>query len=99
MHLRDSPSYVHPATTPPVGILRNGLLRGGAISDEYRRVVVPMDLLLKGARDFQTNRCAWVVFSGDGRAKQTYWIDDIRFHLDAEDVEADEPATTGGALP
>lgn len=87
VQLRDGPIDIFPTTTLRIGVVREGLVEGGAIAGEYRRVVIPLERMLKGAGDFHPESFAFVVFSGETRSGRTYWIDDIRFHLNKENIK------------
>ncbi|MHC5053401.1 MAG: hypothetical protein ACYTKD_01645 [Planctomycetota bacterium] len=88
VHIADSPENTFPTVSPPVRIAEGG---AGDGRDGWRRVAVPVARMLEGAKDFQPSQTTYVVFSGDGAATATWWIDDIRFFLSegdlAEDVE------------
>ena len=60
---------------------------GGTAGGEYRLVTVPIERLREGARGFQPNLTALVVFSGEVEKTTTYWLDDIRFFVSEEDLE------------
>jgi len=89
VQLRDQPTYAFSTTTPPAAIVAERLIEGGAIDGQFRRVVIPLSRLLKDAPAFQTRLFCWILFSGEGRAPATYWIDDLRFFLSKEDLESD----------
>jgi hypothetical protein len=89
LQLRDQPEYTAPSTTPAVGLVRDRMIEGGAMATEFRRVVIPLEPLLKRTASFQPRLFCWIVFSGEGRAPATYWIDDVRFVLTKEELETD----------
>ncbi len=89
LQLRDQPDYTAPSPTPPLGLVRDRAIEGGAITAEFRRVVVPLEPLLKRTPGFQPRLFCWLVFSGEGRAPATYWIDDLRFFPTKEDLDTE----------
>jgi hypothetical protein len=87
IRLNDFMPFSPSTTTPPLGLVKEGLVEGGKITDEWRRVVVPLKRLLKDAPQFQTARWQNVVLSGEGRLPVTYSIEDLRFLLTAEEAK------------
>jgi hypothetical protein len=88
VQLRDSQPFSLPTTTPPLGLLKDGFLDGGAITTQWRLVTIPLARLLKGAPQFEISRLGALVLSGEGKVPGTYWVDEIRFHLSADDLNA-----------
>ncbi|HUT36082.1 MAG TPA: choice-of-anchor X domain-containing protein [Planctomycetota bacterium] len=84
VQFRDQPDYIAPTTTPPVS-----LGGAGAVTAKFRRVVIPLEPLLARTPGFLTRLFCWVVFSGEGRAQGTWWVDDIRLFRTKEDLETD----------
>ena len=89
VQLRDQPDYSAPATTPPVGLVKDRVIDGGALTGQFRRVVIPLEPLLRRAPGFQPRLFCWLIFSSQGRAPATYWIDDLRFFPTKEELETD----------
>jgi hypothetical protein len=89
VQLRDSPTYIYPTTTPRVDFVAERLIDGGAITAEFRRVVIPLSRFLAEAPNFHKHLFCWLVLSGDGPSARSYWIDDIRFFQSREALEAD----------
>ena len=88
VQFRDGSESAYPTTTPPVPVLKEGLVEGGTIDREYRRVVVPVHRVIKDTPKFRPDRLCYVIFSGPGGSPRNYWIDLIRFHLDKEDLDS-----------
>ena len=88
VRLNDFMPFSPSTTTPPLGLMKEGLVEGGQITDEWRRVVVPLKRFLKDAPQFQTARWQNVVLSGEGQSPVTYSIEDLRFLLTAEEAKA-----------
>jgi hypothetical protein len=93
VHLSDRPDKSFPVTTPPVPIVAGGFVRGGGLSSEWRRAVVPLVRLLREARaspaggqGFQPGLTNCVVFSGEAGVQTTFRIDDVRFIATAEEI-------------
>ena len=94
VQLHDLPPYSPSMTTPPLGLMKEGLVEGGKIAGEWRRVVVPLKRFLKDAPQFQTPRWLNVILSGEGKSPVTYSMEDMRFLLTAEEAK-----TPKGAKP
>lgn len=74
--------------TPGVWIVAGGHVAGGSITpDAWRRVVIPVADLRRGAEGFEPESFGWVVFSGDSATRRTYLVDDIRFIVSSEEWE------------
>ncbi len=89
VQLMDASPDTASVSTGKVAVVKEGLVDGGAIGSEYRRVVVPFERVLReapanGAR-FRPTMLQAVVIGGDGDG-QTYWIKDVHFHAKAEEV-------------
>jgi hypothetical protein len=95
VQLRDGPEFGDEVTTPPVPIVKEKLIDGGAMAGDYRLVVVPMQRLIKDCPDFRPSRLGNVVLSGDGKPPATLWIDRVVFHVSPEGVETER--ASGGA--
>jgi hypothetical protein len=95
VQLRDAPEFDYETTTAPVAIVKERLVEGGELADRYRRVVIPMSRLLRGAERFRPARLGWVVFSGDGKPPATFWIDRLVFHVNAESLANDTKPAPG----
>ncbi|MDD5262293.1 MAG: hypothetical protein PHD76_10655 [Methylacidiphilales bacterium] len=75
VQLRDAPELSEATTTDRIGVIHEGV-REGAISSEYRTVVVPFDKLLgKQIAQFQTSRLSKIIISGDGGDPVNLFID------------------------
>ena len=61
----------------------------GGEGNGWRRVTVPVTRLLEGTKTFQPSQTTYIVFSGDGPAAATWWVDDIRFFVSKEDLAED----------
>ena len=90
VQLRDNPDYAAATTSKPVALIKEGLVPGGTMPTEYRRVVIPMQRLLRDAPELQTRLLGFVVLSGTAGQETTYWIDELRFFLSQRDIEEDE---------
>jgi len=81
VQLRDQPDYIAPTTTPPVSL--------GPTSGEFRRVDIPLEPLLAKTPGFLSRLFCWVIFSGEGTAPGTWWVDDIRFARSKDELDSD----------
>jgi hypothetical protein len=109
IQLRDRSGDTSPITTAKVPLQKENLTEGGPITDTYRRVVVPLERLLKetapdpdrsGSGSELALRRTMVkslVLSGDGQSPQSYWIGDIVLYATAKEVEASKNPLQGGA--
>lgn len=88
VQLRDASPDSLSETTLAVNIVKEGLIEGGAVSDTYRRVVIPISRLLQDSPKFRPSLASWVVISGGAGAAQTLWIDRIYVHPTAQDVKS-----------
>ena len=89
-YLRDSSWDLYPETTRPVPIMEEGYVEGGVIDGTFRRVVLPIQRLIRDAPAYRPSLTSWVMLSGDSREPRNYWIDDIRFVLDKQDLESSQ---------
>lgn len=94
VQLRDAPPFSLPTTTPPLGIVKEGFVDGGAVGREWRLVTIPVSRLLKDAPQFEAARLEAVILSGEGKVARTLWLDDIRFNLTPDDLAAYKGAYT-----
>ena len=88
VQLKDNPNFSMPVTTPKVPVVREKLVQGGAITGQYRRVIIPIHRFLKDVPTFQPQLLQWIILSGEGRSAGTYWIDRVEFHATAEDIKS-----------
>jgi len=96
VRFRDSPLYEEPSVSEPLAVVKDKLIEGGKIDDEYRRVVIPIERIAKAAGSLSLDRMGAIVFSGDGDPR-TYWVDDVRLVVNQEDLEQDSsPPAVGG---
>ena len=89
VQLRDNPDYVMATVSKPARLLADGFVSGQTLPNEYCRVVLPLRRLVRDTAQLQTRLLGFVVLSGDAPHETTYWIDDLRFYLTEEDLEAD----------
>ncbi len=87
VQLVDAPPFSTETRTPPLAILKEGLVPGGRLGTAYVSVVVPMKRLLQETPDFLVRDLGQVVFTGSGESSGSYWIRDIRFHIDPRVLE------------
>lgn len=90
VQLRDQPTYSLPATTKPVFLLKEKLLRGGKITPAPQQVVVPVSRLLKDSPDFQPDLAHALVLSANASAPVELTISDLRCFATIDDVPASE---------
>jgi hypothetical protein len=72
----DRPDFSEQVTTTPVAILPD-LIDQGAVGTDYRRVVIPLDLLMDSG--FQPSRLSKIILSGDAKGPATLFLDGIRW--------------------
>jgi len=98
VQFRDQPDYLAPTTTPPVSLGGTGFQpvdhgqdarATGAMAAEFRRVVIPLEPLLARTPGLLPRLFCWVIFSGDGSAPGTWWVDDIRLFRTKEELDTD----------
>lgn len=82
----DRPDFSEPVKTPPVSIVPDHIEKG-AISTEYRRVVIPLEPLLESG--FQPSRLDKIILTGDAKSPETLFLDGIRWN--ATRAELDNP--------
>jgi len=92
VQLRDQPAYDYPHTTPPLGLLKSGLVPEGRFTGELQRVVIPLSQLLGSESEFQPSTYNCVLLSGDGGKRVEYFLDQVQFYptpesLGLEDAE------------
>lgn len=89
VYLRTNFEDALPAVSPPAEVVKDRYIEGGALSAEWRRVVIPLDHFLRRKSDFDPSFFGGVAFGGDAGPARTYFIDDIRVVASpAELVEA-----------
>ena len=89
VQFRDQPDYVAQTTTTPVGVAADRAIEGGAMAAEFRRVAIPLEPLLAKTPGLLSRLFCWVIFSGEGRAPGTWWVDDIRLFRTKEELDTD----------
>jgi len=107
--LQDNSGDSFPITSAKVPLQKENLVEGGPITDTYRRVVVPLERILKetapdpnragSASDLAVRRSSVksLILSGDGQSPQNYWVGDIVLYTTAKEVEASKNPLQGGA--
>ncbi len=90
--LRDRPENAMPAASGEVGLLGGHYLSGGAseISDDYVRVLIPLDRFRSEDSAFQPALLRTLVFSGTAAEGNTLLLRDVRFYATQADVPAEE---------
>jgi hypothetical protein len=85
--LRTNPDEVLPTCSPSVAILKEKCIDGGALSAEWRRVVIPLQRFYREKSTFEPSAFGGVVFGGPAGPARTYFIDDIRFIAEPAELE------------
>ena len=80
----DRPDFSEQVTKSPVAVLPD-LIDQGAIGTDYRRVVVPLDLLMDSG--FQPSRLSKIILSGDPKGPATLFLDGIRWNATRAELD------------
>jgi hypothetical protein len=84
VQLVDAPPFSTESRTEQVGVLKEGFAEGGAFTERWTRVVIPLERLLRTGPEFMRNRLGKVIISGEGKFQGKCWIRNVRFHMDAK---------------
>jgi hypothetical protein len=91
VYLRTNFDEALPAVSPPAAVVKDRFIEGGALSAEWRRVVIPLDHFLRQKSDFEPSCFGGVAFGGDAGPARSYFIDDIRVVASPAELEEAGP--------
>ncbi len=86
IQMRDSPMYMDPVETEAEGIADPAYIENGMILSDWQRVVIPISNLLQSSPDFRSSELGSVIFSGNCTGPVTYWISEIIFHVNQNEI-------------
>ncbi|HCE44369.1 MAG TPA: hypothetical protein DET40_12550 [Lentisphaeria bacterium] len=86
LQMRDSPMYMDPAATEAEGISDPAYIESGMVLSDWQRVVIPLSSILNGSPDFRSTELGSIIFSGSCTAPVTYWISEVIFHVNQNEI-------------
>ncbi|HBC89388.1 MAG TPA: hypothetical protein DCZ94_20805 [Lentisphaeria bacterium] len=86
IQMRDSPMYMDPATTEAEGIADPAYIESGMVGSGWQRVVISLSAILSNSPDFRSTELGALIFSGNCTAPITYWISEITFHVNQNEI-------------
>jgi|ETNmetMinimDraft_15_1059895.scaffolds.fasta_scaffold01099_2 hypothetical protein len=84
LHFRDDPLYAESIVAKPIPLIASGYTKGGRITSEWQRIVVPLSKLLDGTKGFRPEMFGYFILSGEGPA--SYDLTRIRFHRTKDEL-------------
>ncbi len=86
LQMRDSPMYMDPVSTEAEGISDPAYIESGMVLSDWQRVVIPLSNMLQNSPDFRSAELGSVIFSGSCTAPVTYWISEVIFHVNQNEI-------------